>query len=93
MSSSAPVSISENLNQMTLGQPRAVKEFVLHPTTLKGEGDFHDFLAYLQYLESRPEAGEISNLILEGLPENTINKLVKIRFSIIVSRIKLKKQT
>ena len=70
MSSSAPVSISDDLDQMTLGETRSVEEFEIHPATLTGEGDFQDFLAYLQYLENRPEAGNIDNLTLEGLPGN-----------------------
>ena len=93
MSSSAPVSISNDLDQMTLGETRSVEEFEIHPATLTGEGDFLDFLAYLQYLENRPEVGGIDNLTLEGLPGDTTNKPVNIHFSIIVSRIKLKKQT
>ncbi|MBU0485841.1 MAG: hypothetical protein KKB30_15160 [Proteobacteria bacterium] len=93
MSSSAPVSISENLDQMTLGETRSIDEFEIHPSTLTGDGDFQDFLAYLQYLENRPEAENIDNLTLEGLPGDNTSKPAKIHFSIMISRIKLKKPT
>jgi len=89
----APVHMNEDLNTMTLGESRSVEAFEIHPATLAGKGYFQDFLAYLQYLEYRPETGGIENLVLENLPGDNSEKPAKIKFTVIVNRIQLNNQT
>ena len=87
---SAPMSIEKNLDQVTLVDRRSKDVFDMHPMTLVGEAYFSDLFNYLQYMESRPEIGAISNITIESMPSKKYNRKAKVRFSLMVSRLSLK---
>ncbi len=89
----APVNIKKNLKQMSLAKERTRDGFAIQPVNLAGIASFKDFLAYLQYLESRPEAGPVDELKLENLPITPGETRAKIRFNVLLSRIKFQEGT
>lgn len=87
---SAPISIEKNLDQVTLVDRRSKNAFDMHPMTLVGDAYFSDFFKYLQYIESRPEIGTISNISIESMPTKSYAQKSKVHFSLMVSRLSLK---
>lgn len=84
----APVNIKKGLKQMSLVKPRTIDGFQVQPVDLAGTAAFHDFVAYLQYIESRSEAGPVENLSLEEIPAKEDLPKTKIHFNILVNRLK-----
>jgi hypothetical protein len=87
---SAPMSIEKNLDQVTLVDRRSKDAFDMHPMTLVGDAYFSALFDYLQYMESRPEIGTISNITIESKPTTKYDQEAKVHFSLMVSRLSLK---
>lgn len=87
---SAPLSIEKNLDQVTLVDRRSKDAFDMHPMTLVGDAYFSELFNYLQYMESRPEIGTISNITIESKPTTKYDQEAKVHFSLMVSRLSLK---
>ncbi len=93
LNSAAPVSLEKNLEQMARIQTRSRNNFELHPVTLMGEANFFDLYAYLQYIEKKSEVGAINNLDISGMPVSELQQNGNVHFSIVVSRLTLKRTT
>ncbi len=87
----APVNIEKELVQMSRTETRSMMNYEVHPVTLAGNGRFHNFLSYLQYIETRPEVGVIDNLVVKSMPaEEKEYGQSDVFFSFMVGRINLK---
>ncbi|MEA3547034.1 MAG: hypothetical protein U9R66_05160 [Thermodesulfobacteriota bacterium] len=86
----APVNIENSLTQVSLQEKRSKDGFMLYPTTIEGEGSFSLLFDYLQYLESQPEVGLITELTIERPPDVKYFQVAPVHFSLVVSRVTLK---
>ena len=86
----APVNIENSLVQVSLQEKRSKDGFMLYPMTIEGEGSFSLLFDYLQYLESQPEVGLITELTIERPPDAKHFQVAPVHFSLVVSRITLK---
>jgi|GEM_PF-6829341 len=82
----APFSFDKRLASMNMAESRSAGPFTLHPTRITGSAAFPDLLAYLLFLEARPEIGNINGLSLERNPEGRVD------FSVVLTRQQLSGQ-
>jgi hypothetical protein len=101
----SPVNIEGEFLQMNVMDVRSFDHFDVSPVNLQGDADYLEFLAYLQYLEKRPEVGTISDLVLEQFgtedqqPDASSGSVksvdafaqpVRVHFSLVIGRIQLR---
>ena len=101
----SPVDIEGKFLQMNVMDVRSFDRFDVYPVNLQGDAAYSEFIAYLRYLENRPEVGTISDLVLEELgtedeqPEVTpgtvksvdaFSQSVRVHFSLVLGRVQLR---
>jgi hypothetical protein len=89
--SNAPISLENNLQQMSQLEDRSVNGFTLNTVSLAGEVPFPQLYTYLQYIESRPEIGIIEDLAVERISSAGYDQQAKVKFSMVVGRTTLAK--
>jgi hypothetical protein len=101
----SPVDIEGKFLQMTVMDVRSFDGFNVYPVNLQGDAAYSEFIAYLRYLENRPEVGTISDLVLEQLGTeaeqpgvspgtaksvDAFSQSVRAHFSMVLGRIQLR---
>lgn len=95
----SPVNIEGEFMQMNVMDVRSFAHFDVSPVNFQGDADYLEFLAYLRYLEKRPEVGTISDLVLTeqmgASPEavksmDTFSHPVRVHFSLVLGRVQLR---
>lgn len=101
----SPVDIERQFLQMNVMDARSFDGFDVYPVNLQGDAAYSEFIAYLRYLENRPEVGTISDLVLEQLvaedeqpgasPESVktvdaFSRPVRVHFSVVLGRVQLR---
>lgn len=87
----APISLENNLQQMSQLEDRSVNGFTLNTVSLAGEVPFPQLYTYLQYIEGRPEIGIIEDLAVERISSAGYDQQAKVKFSMVVGRTTLAK--
>lgn len=87
----APISMENNLQQMSQLEDRSVNGFTLNTVSLAGELPFPELYRYLQYIEGRPEIGLIEDLAVERVTNAGYDQQAKVKFSMVVGRTTLAK--
>lgn len=87
LDSTAPVSLDGRFKKLNYLEPQIREDFIVHPIRLTGVATFPELLAYLRYLEERPEVGIIDDLALELVPVDGYERAGKITFSLTVGRV------
>ncbi len=101
----SPVDIEGKFLQMNVMDVRSFDRFDVYPVNLQGDAAYSEFVAYLRYLENRPEVGTISDLILEQLATedeqpgaapgavksvDAFSQSVRVHFSLVLGRVQLR---
>ena len=101
----SPVDIEGKFLQMNVMDIRSFDGFDVYPVSLQGDATYSEFIAYLRYLEHRPEVGTIADLVLEQLvakaektgaspePAKTVDAFsqsVRVHFSLVLGRVQLR---
>lgn len=83
----APVSLEGRFKKLNHLEPQIREDFIVHPLRLTGVANFQELLAYLRYLEERPEIGTIDDLVIERVPVEGYERAGKITFGLTVGRV------
>jgi len=101
----SPVDIEGKFLQMSVMDVRSFDHFDVFPVNIQGDANYADFIMYLRYLESRPEVGLLSDLILEqqgaeaessqaapGTEKfvDAFFQTVRVHFSVVLGRVELR---
>lgn len=101
----SPVDIEGKFLQMNVMDVRSFDRFDVYPVNLQGDAAYSEFIAYLRYLENRPEVGTISDLVLAQLATedeqpgaasgaaksvDAFSQSVRVHFSLVLGRVQLR---
>ena len=79
----APFRFDRSLSGMSRAEARSDGPFLLHPVRLSGTAPFRELIAYLAFLETRPEVGGIEAMSMGRTPKGMVN------FSLTITRREL----
>lgn len=85
----SPVDIEGKLVKMNVLETRSFQYFEVLPVSISGAGHYSDLLAYLQYIEKRPEVGVIDSLEINLDEKSAFSKQVQVTYDLILGRIRL----
>ncbi len=87
LSPGAPKLLKHGQGSMTSLPPEKGDGYTIYRVTIEGENNYNTLINYLQFLENRPEIGELDKMEIDNLHRDQPGETPLLKYSIRVGRI------